>query len=137
MNNVNIAGATVKTYAAKTAGVYKCKVTNSCGSKSSGTRTVTVPCRITDDNVVEIGEQLSVYPNPATNAVTINFPADSYRDDEAGEIQIVNLFGQIVYSEKLNALQTHVDVSSFAAGMYVIRWNIGENAETKIFSVTK
>ena len=136
-NNVNIAGATAKTYVAKTAGIYKCKVTNSCGSKGSGSRTVTIPCRTTEDNVVQIGEQLSVYPNPATNAVTINFPSDSYRDDEAGEIQIVNLFGQIVYSVSINTEEMQIDVSNFAAGMYVIRWNSGENVETKTFSVTK
>ena len=138
-NNVNIAGATAKTYVAKTAGVYKCKVTNSCGSKGSGSRTVTVPCRNMDANVVQELEHLSVYPNPATNFVTIKFPSD-----EAGEIQVVNLFGQVVYSEKINALQDsglpadiQVDVSSFAAGMYMIKWSSGENFETKTFSVTK
>jgi hypothetical protein len=131
-NNVNIAGATAKTYVAKTAGIYKCKVTNSCGSITSRTRTVTVPCRMTNDNMVETLEHVSVYPNPATNAVTIKFPSD-----EAGEIQVVNLFGQIVYSGKVNAEQTQIDVSSFAAGMYVIRRNSGENFETKTFSVTK
>lgn len=135
-NNINIAGATSQTYVAKTAGIYKCKVTNSCASKGSGTRTVAVPCRNTDASMPSITsnelEHLSVYPNPATNAVTIKFPSD-----EAGEIQVVNLFGQIVYSEKINAEQTQVDVSKFAAGMYVIRWSSGENFETKTFSVTK
>ena len=136
-NNINITGATAQTYAAKTAGTYKCKVTNSCGSITSGTKTVTVPCllnagasslRITSNEL----EHLSVYPNPAINSVTIKFPSD-----EAGEIQVVNLFGQIVYSEKINAEQTQIDVSKFSAGMYVIRWSSGENNETKTFSVTK
>jgi uncharacterized delta-60 repeat protein len=75
---------------------------------------------------------LQLFPNPATSSVTIKFHAD-----EAGEIQIVNLFGQIVYSEKVNAEQTQIDVSRFAAGMYVISWSSGEQFETKTFSVTK
>ena len=87
---------------------------------------------MTNENIVEPLEHLSVYPNPAINSVTIKFPSD-----EAGEIQVVNLFGQIVYSEKVNAEQTQVDVSRFATGMYVIRWSSGENFETKTFSVTK
>ncbi|MFN0190351.1 MAG: T9SS type A sorting domain-containing protein [Bacteroidia bacterium] len=143
-NNINIAGATAQTYVAKTAGVYKCKVINSCGSKTSGTRTVTVPCRITNENMVETLEQLSVYPNPAISTVTIKFHSDSYENGEQGEIQIVNLFGQIVYSEKVNVAQTTnlpiergVDVSRFAVGMYMIRWSSGENFETKTFSVIK
>ena len=135
-NNINIIGATAQTYVAKTAGIYKCTVTNSCGSKTSRTITVTVPCRSGDSSYLGTTtdelEHLSVYPNPATNAVTIKFPSD-----EAGEIQVVNLFGQIVYSEKVNAEQTQIDVSKFSAGMYVIRWSSGENFETKTFSVTK
>ncbi len=136
-NNVNIAGATAKTYVVKAAGVYKCKVTNSCGSKGSGTRTVTVPCRMTNENMAETLDQLFVYPNPATNFVTIKFASVTYENEEQGEIQILNLFGQIVYSEKINAVQTHVDLSNFTAGMYVIRWKSSENVETKTFSVTK
>lgn len=131
-NNVNIAGATNKTYAAKTAGVYKCKVTNSCGSKTSGTRTVTVPCRESTSTFVEALEYLSVYPNPATNSVTIKFPSD-----EPGEIQVVNLFGQIVFSEKINTEQAQIDVSKFSEGMYIVKWTSGENFETKTFAVTK
>jgi hypothetical protein len=136
-NGVNITGATSKSYVAKTAGIYKCRVTNSCGSKSSGTRTVTVPCRMSNEIIDEALEQISVYPNPATNILTIKLPSE-----EAGEIQIVNLFGQMVYSEKVMAIasgtaQTLVDVSSFAAGMYVVRWSSGKNYETKTISVTK
>ncbi|MBK7682281.1 MAG: T9SS type A sorting domain-containing protein [Bacteroidetes bacterium] len=57
--------------------------------------------------------------------------------NEAGEIQVVNLFGQIVYAGNVNTLETQMDVSNFADGMYVIRWSSGENVETKTFSVTK
>jgi hypothetical protein len=138
-NNVNIAGATNKTYTAKTAGIYKCKVTNSCGSKTSGTRTVIVPCRNSNENFVEALDHLSVYPNPATNSIIIKFPSD-----EAGEISIVNLFGQIVYIKNLQGFQNleglnemKIDISKFPAGIYIARWNSGENNETKTFSVIK
>ena len=129
---VNISGAKSQTYIAKTGGVYKCKVTNSCGSKLSAGKTVTVPCRMTDENFVESLEHLSIYPNPATNSVTIKFPSD-----EEGEISIVNLFGEIIFSEKINSEEEQIDVSKFSAGMYVVRWSSGENNETKKFSVIK
>lgn len=131
-NNINIAGATAKKYVAKTPGVYKCKVTNSCGSKTSGTRTVTIPCRISDQTVSENLEQLFVYPNPASNSVIIKFPSD-----EEGTIQIVNLFGQIVFSEKIKTEEEQIDVSKFSGGMYVVRWSSGENFEMKKFSVVR
>lgn len=131
-NGVNIAGATFQTYVAKTAGVYKCKVTNTCGHKTSNANTVTNPCRISNENTLDVLEHLSVYPNPATNSVTIKFPSD-----ETGQISIVNLYGQLVFSEMINVEQTQIDVSQFPAGMYVIRWGSGENFESKTFSITK
>jgi hypothetical protein len=133
-NNINISGATNKNYTATTAGDYKVKVTDTINNclRTSAIKTVTVPCRELNTNIVETSEQLSVYPNPATSSVSIKFPSD-----EAGEIQIVNLFGQIVYSEKINTEQTNIDVSRFTSGMYVVRWSSGENNETKTFSVIK
>ncbi|MFI5219411.1 MAG: T9SS type A sorting domain-containing protein [Bacteroidia bacterium] len=77
---------------------------------------------------------LSVYPNPGTNSVTIKFPSD-----KAGEIKIVNLFGQIVFSVpiKIGTEEKTIDINKFSAGMYVARWSSGENFGTKIFSVIK
>ncbi len=136
---VNISGGTNQSYVAKTAGLYKCKVANSCGSKTSGGKTVSIPCRNSSESFGEALEKLSVYPNPATNSVTIRFSSDA-----SGEIQIVNLFGQIVYAKNLRTLQVHedlnetqIDVSNFTSGMYVIRWSSGEMFETKSLSIIK
>ncbi|MGB3074321.1 MAG: T9SS type A sorting domain-containing protein [Chitinophagales bacterium] len=97
---------------------------------------------MSDQTVLENLEHLSVYPNPAMNSVTIKFPPDSDRDDEAGEISIVNLFGQIVLAEKVIPIaigteQKQIDVSRLPAGMYVVSWSSGRNNETKKFSVIK
>jgi hypothetical protein len=132
-NGVNISGANSKKYVAKIAGTYKCKVTSSCGSITSSGKTITVPCRMTNENFAETSEHLSVFPNPASNSITIKFPSD-----ESGEIQIVNLFGQIVYAKNLQGLnEAQIDVNKFSTGMYVIRWNSGENCERKTFSIVK
>lgn len=129
---VNISGATKQTYVARTAGVYKCKVTNSCGSKTSGGKTVTIPCRNTNEIFSGAIEKLSVDPNPAKGFVTIKIPSD-----EQGEIKILNLFGQIVYAEKISSEQLQIDISRFPVGMYLVQWSNGIINETKIFSVVK
>ncbi|MBL0097502.1 MAG: T9SS type A sorting domain-containing protein [Bacteroidetes bacterium] len=125
-NNVNIAGATAKTYAAKTAGVYKCKVTNSCGSKGSGTRTVTVPCRTSDDNVVQIEEQLSVYPNPATDQLNLEFP---FTEGDA-IITVVNSLGQTMLKQNVASADEdiQVNVQNLPEGLYFITVQNGERA---------
>ncbi|MBP9083558.1 MAG: T9SS type A sorting domain-containing protein [Bacteroidia bacterium] len=125
-NNVNIAGATAKTYTAKTDGIYKCKVTNSCGSKGSGSRTVTVPCRTTDDNVVEIGEQLSVYPNPAFDQLNLEFP---FTEGDA-IITVVNSLGQTLLKQSVTSADEdiQVNVQDLSEGLYFITVQNGERA---------
>jgi len=125
-NGVNIAGATAKTYVAKTAGIYKCKVTNSCGSKTSGTRTVTVPCRTTEDNVVQIGEQLSVYPNPATDQLNLDFP---FTEGDA-IITVLNSLGQTLLKQSVTRADEaiQVNVQDLSEGLYFITVQNGERA---------
>jgi|GEM_PF-5540488 len=131
-NNLIIAGATANKYTAKTAGVYKCRISNSCGSITSGKKTVTVPCKSGGESFTASSADLHVFPNPASNSVTIQFPTE-----EAGEISIVNLFGQLLYYGKTDAGMAQIDVSRFAAGLYVVKWISGENMETGTFSVIK
>ncbi|MBA3647212.1 MAG: T9SS type A sorting domain-containing protein [Chitinophagales bacterium] len=62
---------------------------------------------------------MKLSPNPAFDKITLSFSLK-----EKAELQITNLLGQIVYSEKLNAqdsrLNTPVDVSQLPMGMYLI-----------------
>ena len=75
---------------------------------------------------------LNIFPNPATNSITIKFPYA-----EEAEVSITNLFEQKLFSEKINSTSTQIDVSRFPAGMYVVKCSSGENFETKIFSIIK
>lgn len=82
----------------------------------------------------EIGFQtaFSIYPNPATNSIAVNFPSDN-----AGELSIVNLYGEVVFTEKTNVEEMKVDVSKFSSGMYMARWNSGEHFAMQKFSIIK
>jgi hypothetical protein len=65
---------------------------------------------------------LSVYPNPAKDNVEISFNAGNRNRDFLLEIK--NLIGQIVYSEKINSFSgnyyKNIDISNFTNGMYII-----------------
>lgn len=55
-----------------------------------------------------------VYPNPATDIITVNYP-------HIEEISFADINGRIVSSGKYNALNTvHADVSQFAQGIYLM-----------------
>ena len=129
-NSVNIGGAIAQNFTATATGNYRVRETANGCSRTSSAKSIIINCRIGED--ISNESLLSIYPNPANNYITVQFPSA-----QSAIISVTNLFGQIVYSEKINAEQTQIDVSRFAAGMYVIRWSSGENFETKTFSVTK
>jgi hypothetical protein len=79
-NGVNISGATSQTYTAKTAGTYKCFVTNSCGSIASTGKKVTLTCKgsfinteISNEKIISQATHLKIAPNPFSNSTTISF----------------------------------------------------------------
>jgi hypothetical protein len=76
-------------------------------------------------------DEMLIYPNPASNYITISVPSD-----EEAVLQIMNIMGQIIVEQKITT-QAEIDVSAFHAGVYIARWSDGENKGTKMFTVTK
>jgi len=61
----------------------------------------------------------SVYPNPSTNKITINF-----KKPEKGILTITDLSGRVMQQVTLQSVATKlVDVSAFANGIYLIQFN--------------
>ncbi|MBK8845917.1 MAG: T9SS type A sorting domain-containing protein [Bacteroidetes bacterium] len=141
-NNVNIAGATAQTYVAKTAGIYKCKVTNSCGSKGSGTRTVSIPCRLTNEVFTEQLEnlyELQIAPNPITNTTSISFTLEQ---SQKVSLKVVDLNGRLMkvladnlFEDGEHSIEWRVeDVNS---GIYFLQIQTAEYSKTEKLIVTK
>jgi hypothetical protein len=71
-------------------------------------------------------ENISAFPNPATNTVTFNFPADELQEiqNRDGQIITYNLYGNRMYckiiSSKISAIgiQITLDVSHLSQGIY-------------------
>jgi len=69
------------------------------------------------DTTVGINEisnkEITIYPNPATNNITIESP-------QAAVIEITNIQGQLVKTITANTNKTDIDVSSFPGGVYIV-----------------
>jgi tryptophanase len=61
--------------------------------------------------------QLKVWPNPATNVVTI-----SVNNLSSQPVYISNTSGQIVYQQNLHQPTTNIDISQWASGVYFVRY---------------
>jgi len=67
-----------------------------------------------------VSNTISIYPNPATQNVTITASA------KINDVIITNLFGQTVHAQKNNSQQVDIDVAALPAGVYFMKINDGE-----------
>ena len=79
-------------------------------------------------NVPEIEKNnITVYPNPATNNFTVNLG-----NDEKANIQLFNIVGQQVYSETITG-SAQVNVANLHSGVYMLKINQnGKSYTTKV-----
>ena len=78
-------------------------------------------------------ETASVYPNPATDAFTIDI--NSTNKTNSNSYRIFDMVGNLITEKKLGAVSGKysetVDISSFAKGIYFIEINLGQEKSTK------
>ena len=74
---------------------------------------------------VELLSKINMYPNPANGSV-VNF---EYRDLNEVEVSIYTILGEQIFKAN-NAVKT-IDVSNFAAGMYLVQIKADGNTVTQ------
>ena len=87
-----------------------------------------VVCELTSDvDNKMLAEGVSIFPNPANNF--INIWLDLERPSEELNIRMINILGQVVYSQDLGRLQNErlkIEVGSLPTGVYQIHLTDGE-----------
>lgn len=71
----------------------------------------------------------SYFPNPTSGVVTINSKT------EINEVSVYNIAGQLLYNNKVNAINTNVDIQAFSTGTYFFKVKFGEINKT--FKIVK
>ncbi len=102
---------------------YECDYPGIIALEQYMTSTATTTCfdatAITEDLIIE---QLSIFPNPTKDVITIQFES---AEQQNIDIQIVNSIGQQVYSNSLNnyigSVNEKVNLSSFSEGLYFVK----------------
>ncbi len=73
--------------------------------------------------------EVEVFPNPATDALNVNFHLEN---SQSIEVRLVNVTGEAIYTDKLTnvsgTVNHKIDVSSFAKGIYIL--NLTSSAGT-------
>lgn len=71
-------------------------------------------------------QQIIIYPDPATDNITIVIP-------EKATIEILNIEGQLIKRMNTNENQTTIDISNFAKGIYFVKLKTDKGIAVKKF----
>ncbi len=99
---------------------------------SNGVEQGTFTLRLSDDGLgtnTFNNSNFSYYPNPVKN--TLNFSYDS----AISSVEVFNLLGQKVVSNKFNSNDVQVDMSNLSGGAYMVK--ITSNDQIKTIKVIK
>jgi hypothetical protein len=120
-----IDGAVNQTYQTTVEGTYTVEVTNEddCEGTSETFNLVTVGV-----SALDRGFGFTLYPNPANNEVVVNFTSVL---TEQIELQIFDLAGKQMGTQRINKMVSTIDVSHFAEGVYLFRVLSNNNAKTE------
>jgi iduronate 2-sulfatase len=127
-----ISGASGIQYTATSAGTYYVVVTNSsnCNKQSTGvkvTKTCFAGSTINGNKLNSVTEKtgaIAVYPNPATNLVTVQYVSNS---NNKANITVYDITGKAILTRAVNAIKGNnnfnFNVGNAAAGIYYVEVN--------------
>jgi len=87
---------------------------------------ITNPCTAGISELSPGSENNNIYPNPATDKLSIETM-------QKANIEIINIQGQLVKTLQTTEDKTSVDVSDLQAGMYIIKFNTAEGSVVRKF----
>lgn len=105
-------GATTPSMFGLSTGTYTVTVTDNNGCTATASATVTA----TGIGAVMNEIDFSIFPNPATNQVAVTIG----NVGATTTVELKNVLGQTLISKTVAALQTTIDLSAFAGGVYFI-----------------
>jgi len=115
---------------------YQIQVQSVCGIVSSDWTPVVIGKTTHTDSIgiADYDRYIKIYPNPAGEVVNVECTMNNAQ--WGGEIQIVDVYGKVVAVVKTmctSSLQTRIDVSGLAAGLYFVRIATDRGFVTKPF----
>ncbi|MDH7445151.1 T9SS type A sorting domain-containing protein [Aquimarina sp. 2201CG14-23] len=123
-------GGTTASITGLTAGTYTVSVTdnNGCGPDTSEATIIEDPLLSIDDLTDQI--VVNIYPNPVRDHITLSFDKNTQ-----AQIQIIDLLGKVITTEKVNSQIINMSVSHLTSGIYFVK--IEDNQNTGIYRIIK
>ncbi len=135
LNAADIPGATNQSYTVLQSGTYTVVIGDSNGCVNSASKDVL----ITGIDVVNGDAGITIYPNPSSGSITIEFSGATVTGDAS--IEVRNAIGQQVYSiEEKNVnrkFKKEIDLNKFSTGVYIIKLKTSDKFFQQKILITK
>lgn len=109
-------------------GIYTCQVTNldECGQVTTSTQVIVNPLSVLENSKVDF----SVYPNPASNMVTVQY---SNASNTTATIAVYDLQGKQVLQQEatIENNQCRISIASLQSGLYLMKITTADASVTK------
>lgn len=127
--NQNIAQVAINVPGTATLSVY---AINECGQSQPASIQITYSTGIDDVD----GYSVAVYPNPTNGMVNVQLTMDN-EQLFGGEIQLLDMYGKLLNRWEMNSNDMQLDMSSYAAGVYMLKLRNGQKATESVVKVVK
>jgi hypothetical protein len=92
-------------------------------SEGFGDTTVVVPWCSSLSVFENLQNEITVFPNPASGSIHINWQAAMANS----QVKIYDMLGELVHQQIISSANEQIDISSLAAGIYILRLQNGES----------
>ena len=76
-------------------------------------------------NNFELNTKIKIYPNPTVNNVTIDL-----QDIENASVEVSDMNGRVLFTQKLNDNSNHIKIDNLSAGTYLFKVNSNQGIQT-------
>jgi len=115
---------------------YQIQVQSVCGIVSSDWTPVVIGKTTSNDSIgiAEYDRYIKIYPNPTSDYINVECTMDNLQG-EGMSVEVVDVYGKVVAvgANNYSPLQTRINVSRLAAGMYFVRVVTDNGVVTKPF----
>lgn len=111
-------------------GIYEVKIVDTSSNCPMDTTAYSIEydCNVMGINKTETGVFASIYPNPASGRVFVEF--HQRYDDK--QLQFYTIYGRLIRTIEIESARMEIDVSSLPSGIYIIRLNNHYQAGIKL-----
>jgi hypothetical protein len=126
MDNTGITSLTDSSVTANNGTLFNFGLTGTTSNWLSGSPIVTgTTCGALGTTSFEIASKLNIFPNPATNNVTILFA-----DLNNAKLEVLDITGKVLMKQSLNLNSNTVNIEKLPAGMYLFKVTSNEGTAT-------